>query len=84
MRSSCWTVGDIRQWIRRRLDVDFPLEGVRRMIHRLDSRHVSPRPVHPRAMPEDQENFQANFSQLPQSVLPDGVSSENVLVLSHR
>ena len=77
---SCWTVGDIRLWIGRRFDVDFTLEGVRRMIHRLDFRHVSPRPIHPRAKPEDQENFRGNFSRLAQSVLPDGVSSENVLV----
>ena len=77
---SCWTVSDIRWWIKHRLDVDFTLEGVRRMIHRLDFRHVSPRPIHPRAKPEDQEDFRRNFRQLAMAALPEGVSGEDVLV----
>lgn len=42
---SRWTVGAIRHWIMGRFGMDFTLEGVRR----LDVRHVSPRPIHPRA-----------------------------------
>ena len=76
----CWTVGDIRRWIKCRFDMDFTLEGVRRMIHRLDFRHMSPRPIHPRAKPEDQENFRQNFQQLAMAALPEGVSGKDVLV----
>lgn len=75
-----WTVADIRQWIKDCFDVDFTLEGVRRLIRRLGFRHVSPRPIHPRAKPEDQEAFRQNFRQLAQSVLPESVVSEDVLV----
>ncbi len=75
----CWTV-DIRHWIKCRFDMDFTVEGVRRMIRRLDFRHVSPRPIHPRARPEDQENFRQNFRELAMAALPDGVSGEDVLV----
>ena len=46
------------------------------MIHRLDFRHMSPRPIHPRAKSEDQENFR----QLALAVLPEGVSGKDVLV----
>ena len=78
--ASCWTVATIREWIKRRFDVDFTAEGVRRMLHRLDFRHVSPRPIHPRTTLEDQEDFRNNFSQLARALLPDGVSREDVLV----
>ena len=82
---SCWTVGDIRHWIKSRLDMDFTLEGVRRMIRRLDFRPVPPRPIHPRpihpwARPEDQEPFRQDFRELALAALPDGVSGEDVLV----
>jgi len=60
--------------------MDFTLEGVRRMIHCLDFRHMSPRPIHPRAKPEDQENFRQNFQQLAMAALPEGVSGKDVLV----
>ena len=76
----CWTVGDMRHWITCRFDMDFTLEGVRRMIRRLGFRHVSPRPIHPRARPQDQETFRQNFRELAIAALPDGVSGEDVLV----
>ena len=63
-----------RNWIKRRFDVDFTAEGVRRMLHRPGFRHVSPRPVHSRKNPEDQWDFRDDFSQLAKAVLPYGVA----------
>ncbi len=77
---SCRTVDDVRHWIMHRMGVDFTLEGVRRMIRRLGFRHVSPRPIHPRAKPEDQALFRENFKALAAAALPDDVSGEDVCV----
>ncbi len=71
---------DIRHWMTCRFAVDFTLERVCRMTRRLDFRHVSPRPVHPQAKPEDQESFRQNFRALAIAALPDGLSSEDVPV----
>ena len=77
---SCWTIATIREWIKRCFDVDFTAEGVRRDAHRPGFRHVPPRPVHPWTNLEEQEDFRSNLSQLAKAGLPDGVSSEDVLV----
>ena len=77
---SRWTVADIRERIMDGFGVCYTLEGVRRLIRRLDFRHVSPRPVHPKADPEAQEEFRNGFGQLAEAAVPDSVSTEDVLV----
>ena len=44
--------------------VRYSLEGVRKLLRRLGFRHISPRPLHPRADLAAQEDFRRNFSQL--------------------
>lgn len=77
---SRWTVADIRERIMDSFGVRYTLEGVRRLIRRLGFRHVSPRPVHPRAKPEAQEEFRNGFARLAEEAVPDGVSLADVLV----
>lgn len=50
------------------------------MLHHPGFRHVSPQPVHAGTNPGDQEGFRSNLGQLAKAGLPDGVSSEDVLV----
>ena len=61
---SRWTLASVRQWIKDRFDVDYTVEGVRQMLRRLGFRHLSPRPIHPKANPEAQEEFRHTFSRL--------------------
>ena len=77
---SRWTVADIQERIMDSFGVCYTLEGARRLIRRLDFRHVSPRPVHPKADPEAQEEFRNGFAQLAEAAVPDSVSTEDVLV----
>ena len=77
---SRWTLATVRQWIKDRFDVDYTVEGVRQMLRRLGFRHLSPRPIHPKANPEAQEEFRNTFSRLVRDILPEGVSGEDVLV----
>ena len=58
---SRWTLATVRQWIKDRFDVDYTVEGVRQMLRRLGFRHLSPRPIHPKANPEAQEEFRNTF-----------------------
>ena len=60
---SRWTLATVRQWIKDRFDVDYTVEGVRQMLRRLGFRHLSPRPIHPKANPEAQEEFRHTFSR---------------------
>ena len=77
---SRWTAADVRERILTSFGVRYTVEGVRRLIHRLGFRHVSPRPVHPKAKPQAQEEFRRNFAQLVREAVPDDVSMDNVLV----
>ncbi len=77
---SRWTLATVQQWIKDRFDVDYTVEGVRQMLRRLGFRHLSPRPIHPKANPAAQEEFHNTFSQSVQDSLPESVSSEDVLV----
>jgi len=77
---SRWTLGMLQQWIDDRFEVDLTVEGVRQMLRRLGFRHLSPRPIHPKANPEAQECFRHNFSQLVQEILPGNVPGEDVLL----
>jgi len=77
---SRWTLGMLQQWIDDRFEVDLTVEGVRQMLRRLGFRHLSPRPIHPKANPEAQECFRHNFSQLVQETLPGNVPGEDVLL----
>ena len=77
---SRWTVADIRERIMDSFGVCYTLEGARRLMLRIGFRHVSPRPIHPKADPEAQEEFRNGFSRLAEEAVPDNVSTEDVLV----
>ncbi len=48
------------------------LEGTRRLTLRIGFRHVSPRPVRPRAGLQAQEAFRNGFARLAEAAVPDG------------
>ncbi len=77
---SRWTVADVRKRIAGSFGVAYTLEGARRPVRRLGFRHMSPRPVHPRADPAAREGFRRDFSQLARKAVPDGVAPEDVPV----
>ncbi len=77
---SRWTVADIRARTADSFGVGCTLEGARRLVRRLGFRHMSPRPVHPRADPAAREGFRSGFSRLARKAVPDGVAPEDVLV----
>ncbi len=78
---SRWTVADIRERIMDSFGVRCTLEGARRLMLRPGFRHVSPRPVHPKADPEVRKAFRNGFAQLAEAAVPDGVAAQDVLVL---
>ena len=55
---------DIRNWILETFGVHYSLEGVRKLLRRLGFRHMSPRPLHPKADLAAQDEFRNNFSEL--------------------
>ncbi len=78
-RASRWTVADIRARIADSFGVACTLEGTRRPVRRTGFRHMSPRPVHPRADPLAQEGFRRDSSRLAREAVPDGVAPDDVL-----
>ena len=81
-----WTIGivcsknqkRIRRWlVRERIAEGFKvalsMESVRALMHSLGFRKLSPRPVHPKADPQKQEEFRKDFKTLAASALPEGV-----------
>ncbi len=77
---SRWTVADVRKRIADSFGVAYTLEGARRLVRRLGFRHMSPRPVHPRADPAAREGFRRDSVRLAREAVPDGVAPEDVLV----
>ncbi len=76
-----WTAAGIRDRIMDGFGVRHTVEGARRLMLRLGFRHVSPRPVHPKADPQAREEFRKGFAQLAEAAVPDGASAQDVLVL---
>ena len=60
--------------------VRYTLEGTCQQMWRISFRHVSTRPVHPKAKPEAEEEFRKGFTRLAEEAVPDGVSLGDVLV----
>lgn len=58
-----WRVADIAQRIGEEFGVRYSVEGVRRLLRRLGFRHVSARPVHPKADEEKQAAFRLKFPE---------------------
>ncbi len=54
------------------------LEAVRYLVRALGFRKVSPRPLHPEADPQAQEDFRRNFSDMAMSALPEGTDPASV------
>ena len=77
---SRWTVADVRKRIAGSFGVGCTLEGARRLVRRLGFRHMSPRPVHPRADPAAREGFRRDSVRLAREAVPGGVAPEDVLV----
>ena len=67
-----WRVQDVKNKIQTNFGVKYSMEGTRRLMRRLGFRHVSPRPLHPKAKPKDQEKFRENF----QDIVKDAVGSD--------
>ena len=75
---SRWTAGCIRERIAERFEVSCTVEDARRLMRRLGFRLMSPRPVHPRADPQAQEEFRANFSRLVKDTAPPPAGKRSV------
>ena len=73
-------VADVRKRTADSFGVGCALEGARRLVRRLGFRHMSPRPVHPRADPAAREGFRRDSSRLAREAVPDGVAPEDVPV----
>ena len=73
-------VADIRARIADSFGVACALEGARRPVRRLGFRHMSPRPVHPKADPAAREGFGGDSVRLARKAVPGGVAPEDVLV----
>ncbi len=73
-------VADVRKRIADSLRVGCALEGARRPVRRLGFRHMSPRPVHPRADPAARVGFRGASVRLAREAVPDGVAPEDVPV----
>ena len=52
-----WHGEDIREMIKRRFDVDYHLNSVYRLLHRMGYSYVSSRPEHPKGDPEARHSF---------------------------
>ncbi len=77
---SRWTVADLRARIADSFGVGCALEGARQLVRRLGFRHMSPRPVHPKADPAAREGFGGDSVRLAREAVPDGVAPEDVPV----
>ncbi len=73
-------VADVRKRTAGSLRVGCALEGARRPVRRPGFRHMSPRPVHPRADPAAREGFRRDSVRLAREAVPDGVAPEDVPV----
>ena len=56
-------MADIAGKIRESFGVEYTVEGVRRLLRRMWFRHVSARPLHPKADTEKQAEFRADFTK---------------------
>ncbi len=62
---------DIRKWILETFRLHYSLEGVRKLLRRLGFRHMSPRPLHPKAELAAQDEFRKNFRELAEEAAGD-------------
>ena len=58
-----WRVADIAGKIRESFGIEYTVGGVRRLLRRMGFRHVSARPLRPKADTEKQAEFRADFTQ---------------------
>ncbi len=73
-----WTLGLLKERIKVVFGAVMSLEAVRCLVRALGFRKVSPRPLHPKADPQAQEDFRRNFSELAMSALPEGTDPASV------
>ena len=73
-----WTIGLVRERTAEVFKVALSMESIRTLMHSLGFRKLSPRPIHPKADPQKQEDFRKNFKTLVASALPEGVDLASV------
>ncbi len=73
-----WTVGLVRNRIRHFFDIVMSREAVRCLMRALGFRRLSPRPLHPKADPDAQEEFRSGFSAVATASLPEGTDPASV------
>ena len=76
--AAAWTLEPVRERIRELFDVVMSVEAVRCLLRGLGFRKLSPRPVHPKADPQAQEDFRRGFSGLASAALPEGTDPSSV------
>ena len=71
---------DIMKRIGEEFGIEYSLEGVRQLLLRLDFRHMSPRPLHPKAELAAQDDFPNNFSALAEAAAGDATGPIEIWV----
>ncbi len=71
---------DIRKWILETFRVRYSLEGVRKLLRRQGFRHMSPRPLHPKAKLGAQDEFRNKFSELAEEAAGDATGPIEIWV----
>ena len=71
-----WRVADIAARIEREFGVRYTVEGVRRLLRRLGFRHVSARPLHPKADTEQQAALREEFAQRVEEAVQQGSGAD--------
>ena len=77
---SRFRLSDIRDWILEVFGLRYSLEGVRKILRRLGFRHMSPRPLHPKADLAAQDDFRNNFSELAEEAAGDATGPIEIWV----
>ena len=73
-----WTLDLLKAKIKAVFAVVMSREAVRSLIRALGFRRLSPRPLHPKADQQKQEDFRNGFSAIAMDALPDGIDPARV------
>ena len=77
---SRFRLSDIVKRIKAVFGIQYSLEGVRQLLLRLGFRHVSPRPLHPKAELAAQDDFRNNFRELAEEAAGDATGPIEIWV----
>ena len=73
-----WRVVDLRNKLEADFGISVSPETLRATLHSMGFSHVSPRPLHPKADPAQQEEFRSNFSALALEAVSGKAAPEDV------